>query len=51
MPVKSKKQYNFMQLMAHSPEKSRKGAGPSPEVAREMIMKTSKEQRKKYSKK
>ena len=50
MPAKSAKQYHFMQMMAHSPEKSRKGAGPSPEVAREMIMKTSKEDRKKFAK-
>jgi len=50
MPVKSKKQYNFMQMIAHSPEKNRKGAGPSSEVAKEMIHKTSKEQRKKFAK-
>lgn len=40
-----------MQLMAHNPEKARKGAGPSSEVTREMIHKTSKEQRKKFAKK
>jgi len=48
MPVKNKKQYNFMQMMAHSPKK--KGAGPSPEVAREMIMKTSKKKRHEFAK-
>jgi len=48
MPVHSAKQYKFMQMMAHNPEKKRKkGAGPSPEIAREMIKKTGKG---KYSK-
>jgi len=45
--IKSKKQYNFFQMMAHSPEKSKKkGVGPSPSVAREMIMGESKKKRK-----
>lgn len=52
MPAKSAKQYRFMQMMAHNPEKKRtKGIGPSPAVAREFIEKTSKEKRKQFSKK
>lgn len=52
MPVKSKKQYNFMQMMAHqSSKKTTKGIGPSKEVAEEMIHKTSKSSRHKFAKK
>lgn len=51
MPAKSAKQYRFMQMMAHSPEKKRgKGVGPSPSVAREFVMKTSAKKRKEWSK-
>lgn len=51
MPVKSAKQYRFMQMMAHSPgKKQTKGPGPSPEVAKEMIHKTAASQRKKFAK-
>jgi hypothetical protein len=55
MPVKSAKQYRFMQMMAHNPGKANKkgkkgGAGPSPEVAHEMIMKTAKSDRSKFAK-
>lgn len=46
MPAKSKSQYNYMQMMAHSPSKARKMGGPSKEVAREMVMKTPKKKRK-----
>lgn len=50
MPAKSGKQYRFMQMMAHSPEKKRgKGVGPSKEVAKEFIEKTSKSKRKVFS--
>lgn len=50
MPATSKKQYNFMQMMAHNPEKKRtKGVGPSKEVAREFIHKTPQDKRKEYS--
>jgi len=45
MPTKSKKQFNFMQMMAHGGSK-KKGIGPSPEVAKEMIAKTSKKKDK-----
>jgi hypothetical protein len=38
MPIKSKKQFGLMQAAAHG---SLKGAGPSPEVAKEMLGKTS----------
>jgi hypothetical protein len=52
MPAKSAKQYRFMQMMAHSPERKRTtGAGPSPEVAKEFIDKTSKAKRKQFAKK
>lgn len=52
MPIKSKKQYNFMQMMAHNPsKKTTKGAGPSKAVAEEMIHKTSAAQRHNFAKK
>jgi len=51
MPVKSAKQYRFMQMMAHNPSKARTNAGPSPEVAREFIEKTPAKKRKEFSKK
>jgi hypothetical protein len=51
MPVHSPKQYRFMQMMARSPQKKKsKGAGPSPDVAREMISRTSKGDRSKFAK-
>jgi hypothetical protein len=50
MPAKSKAQYNYMQMMAHNPEKARKGAGPSPAVAREFIEKTPKKKRREFAK-
>lgn len=50
MPAKSAKQYRYMQMMAHNPSKSNKsGIGPSPEVAREFIEKTSPKKRKIFS--
>jgi hypothetical protein len=50
MPAKSAKQYRFMQMMAHNPEKKRgKGIGPSSEVAREFIEKTPSRKRKQIS--
>ena len=51
MPTTSKKQYNYMQMRAHNPGKTRKMGGPSPAVAREMIMKTPKKKRSHYAKK
>lgn len=50
MPAKSKAQYKFMQAMAHG-GKSKHGAGPSPEVAKEFIHKTSPKDRKRFAKK
>lgn len=50
MPAKSAKQYRYMQMMAHNPEKARNSKGPSPEVAREFIEKTSARKRKEYAK-
>lgn len=43
MPAKSEKQFNFMQMIAHS-KKKKKGmdTGPSKKVAQEMIEKTPK---------
>lgn len=38
MPMKSEKQKRFFQMIAHNPKKARK-AGPSPEVAKEMLSK------------
>ena len=49
MPAKSAKQYRFMQMMAHNPEKARKGIGPSPEVAREFVKKTPEHKRKDWA--
>lgn len=49
MPAKSGKQYRFMQMIAHG-KKPRSGVGPSPEVAREFVMKTSTKKRKEWSK-
>ena len=51
MPAKSAKQYNFMQMIAHGGKKKKKTlGGPSPEVAEEMIHKTSKADRSKFAK-
>lgn len=49
MPAKSAAQYGMMQAIAHGTSKMH-GAGPSPEVAREFIEKTSKDKRKKFAK-
>jgi hypothetical protein len=49
MPAKSAKQYRFMQMAAHNPEKMR-STGPSPKVAKEFIEKTSAKKRKEFSK-
>jgi hypothetical protein len=48
MPAKSAKQYRFMQGIAHG-MKPKSGIGPSPEVAKEFIAKTSKKKRKEFS--
>lgn len=49
MPAKSAKQYRFMAGIAHG-MKPRHGAGPSPEVAKEFVEKTSASKRKLFSK-
>lgn len=50
MPAKSAKQYRFMQMIAHGGKKKKgDSVGPSPEVAREFIEKTSKEKRKQFA--
>jgi hypothetical protein len=48
MPAVSGKQYRLMQAAAHGKLKS---AGPSPEVAKEFISKTSPKKRKLWSRK
>lgn len=50
MPAKSGKQYRFMQMIAHG-KKPKKGIGPSPDVAREFVEKTSSGKRKEWSRK
>ena len=47
MPIKSKKQFRLMQAAAHGGS----NIGPSEEVAKEMIAKTSKKRRKELAKK
>lgn len=37
MPSKSRKQHNYMEMMAHNPEKARKAGGPSKAVAEEFV--------------
>jgi hypothetical protein len=49
MPAKSARQYRFMQAAAHGTTK--KGIGPSPEVAKEFIHKTPASKRKEWRKK
>jgi len=56
MPLKSAKQYKFMAGLAHgmkSNKKDKKGKsiGPSPEVAEEMVHKTSPKKRSFFMKK
>lgn len=52
MPAKSAKQYRFMQMMAHNPGKKRTDSkGPSPEVAKEFIEKTSAKKRSSFARK
>lgn len=49
MPVKSAKQFRFMEAMK-SGKKSKKGIGPSPEVASEMLGKTPHATKSKFAK-
>jgi len=49
MPAKSAKQYRMMQAIAHGTS-TKHGAGPSPEVAKEFISKTSLSKRSKFAK-
>lgn len=51
MPIKSKSQYGLMQAVLHGKTKKMKhGAGPTPEVAKEFISKTSSSKRSKFAK-
>lgn len=50
MPVKSAKQFRFMQAMAHG-KKAKKGIGPSPEVAKEFLEKTPHATKSRFAKK
>jgi len=49
MPARSAKQYRFMAGIAHG-MKPNKGVGPSPEVAKEFVEKTSKAKRSEFMK-
>lgn len=49
MPAKSDKQYKMMAGIAHG-MKPRGGIGPSPEVAKEMVMKTPAKKRSMFMK-
>lgn len=49
MPAKSGAQYRFMQAIAHGAV-PRKGAGPSPAVAKEFIDKTPSKKRSQFAK-
>lgn len=51
MPATSKKQYRFMQMMAHNPPTNKIGVGPSKKVAEEFVKKTPKKNRIKWSSK
>lgn len=48
MPAKTARQYNFMQMMAHSGKE--RAAGPSKEVAKEFIKKTPAKKRSQFAK-
>lgn len=49
--VKSKRQYNFLQMMAHNPsKKTTKGVGPSKDVAEKMIHHMTSSERKGFAK-
>jgi hypothetical protein len=50
MPAKTAKQYRFMAGIAHG-MKSKKGVGPSEEVAEEMVHKTPAKKRSMFMKK
>lgn len=50
MPVKSAKQFRFMEAMAHG-KKARKGIGPSKEVAEEFLSKTPHKTKSAFAKK
>ncbi len=49
MPVKSAKQFRFMEAMK-SGKKAKKGIGPSPEVAQEFLSKTPHATKSKFAK-
>ena len=50
MPVKSAKQFKFMEMIKHGGKSNKKGAGPSKKVADEMLSKTSKSTKSKFAK-
>ena len=50
MPLKSARQFRFMEMMAHGGKKKKKGVGPSPAVAKEFLSKTSHETKSKFAK-
>lgn len=51
MPAKSAKQYKFMQMIAHGGKSNKSAVGPSEEVAKEFVSKTSKDKRSMFAKK
>jgi hypothetical protein len=50
MPIKSAKQFRFMQAMKTGAKKKGNGIGPSPSVAQEFINKTPFSKRKQFAK-
>lgn len=50
MPVKSAKQFRFMEAMAHNAKKKSKGAGPSKAVADDFLKNTSSAAKSKFAK-
>lgn len=51
MPATTGKQYRFMAMIAHGGKSNKRGISPSPEVAEEMVHKTSPKKRSLFMKK
>ena len=50
MPVKSAAQFRFMHAMANGDKKKGKGIGPSEDVARDFLAKTSDDKKSRFAK-
>jgi hypothetical protein len=50
MPVKSAAQFKLMEGIAHGMKPKKKGIGPSPEVAKEMLSKTTHKSKSAFAK-